>query len=93
MNQPNTNIIGVYQQLAFEKDPFKQGINCCCTAHTSVNRYKQALRKIQSAELGYVGCDIDEQLLNLEVAYKDLLNIGYCLAKNYARIYTLELMS
>lgn len=93
MNHPDLNNIGVYQQLSFSKDPFKQGVNCCCTAHTTVNRYKQSLKRIQSAELGYSDCDIDEQLLNLEVSYKDLLNIGYCLAKNYARIYTLELRS
>jgi len=93
MNQPDLYNVGVYQQLALEKNPFKQGTNCCCIAHTSVNRYKQALKKIESSELGYRDCIIVDELNELENAYKDLLNVGYCMAKNFARIYTLELRS
>jgi len=82
----------LFSRLAMDKDPFKQGTNLCCMAHTSANGYKQSLKAIESYEMGRnPTIDVDMHLVSMERSFKELLLIGYSMAQNLAQIITLEM--
>ena len=82
----------LFQKLSLDRNPFTQGTNLCCTAHTNLNRYKQSLRAIESYEMGRnIDTDIVKQLDVMQRSYQTILVIGYCLAKNHAPVFTLEM--
>lgn len=78
--------ISAYDALAMEGDPFRQGTDACCAAHTNANIYKRALNGIRTG-------DGDPAVLMAELreSTRLLLASGYRMAEVSAKIYVLEL--
>lgn len=66
----------------FGADPFRNGIDSCCTVHTCAGRYKRALASIREG-----GTDIQSLMGVMEESYLGVLDAGAEMAKAWARIY------
>ena len=66
----------------FGADPFRNGIDSCCMAHTSAGRYKRALAALREGD-----DDIQALLKAMEDGYLGVLSAGAGMAKAWSRIY------
>jgi len=66
----------------FGADPYRNGIDSCCMAHTCAGRYKRALTAVRDG-----GTDIQSFLGIMEESYLGVIGAGAEMAKAWARIY------
>lgn len=76
----------VFEMLGMDSDPFRNGRDCCCIAHTCAGRYKRALNCIKNGNE-----DSAPLLKEMESSYKGILASGYRMCEIWAKVYVLEM--
>ncbi len=80
------NICGDYA-VGFDADPFRNGIDCCCEAHTCAGRYKRSITALREGQ-----GEMQPLLDIMEESCLGLLMAGLGMAKAWSRIYVLEVL-